>query len=58
MIEKNAQSIIGRKEEKLINSQYSKRQKQASEQREADFLGRVVSKEKLEHLMTTRKSEW
>ena len=62
VLEKNAQSIVDRKENQFINSKYSKPYKDAYEQRQeperqAEFLGHVMRKGKLEHLLTTGKIE-
>ena len=62
VLENNAQSIVDRKENQLRNYKYSKRYKKAYEQcqepeRQAEFLGHVMIKGKLEHLLTTGKIE-
>ena len=59
VLEKNAQSIVDRKENQFRNSKYSKQYKLMSnvKRRQAEFLGHVMRKGKLEHLLTTGKIE-
>ena len=62
VLENNAQSIVDRKENQFRNSKYSKQYKKAYEQcqepeRQAECLGHVMIKGKLEHLLTTGKIE-
>ena len=61
VLEKNAQSIVDRKDNQFRNSKYSKKYKKAYvsnvKRRQAEFLGHVMRKGKLEHLLTTGKIE-
>ena len=54
VLEKNAQSIVDRKENQFRNSKYSIPYKKAYE---AELLGHLMRKGKLEHLLTTGKIE-
>ena len=60
VLEKNAESIVGRKENQFINSKYSNSTRKLmgnGKRRQAEFLGHVMRKGKLEHLLTTGKVE-
>ncbi len=56
VLENNAQSIVDRKENQFRNSKYSRKYKNVK-RRQAEFLGHVMRKGKLEHLLTTGKVE-
>ena len=56
VLEKNAQSIEDRKENQFINSKYSNSTRKLMnniKRRQAECLGHVMRKGKLEHLLTT-----
>ena len=60
VLEKNAQSIVDRKENQFRNSKFTARSTRKLinvKRRQAEFLGHVMRKGNLEHLLTTGKIE-